>query len=119
MRGAPAQHFNLSHRFARHTIPVNPTSEWIVKWNPVGQHDRAARSAGAKAAQRNALGSWIRGPAAAATKQTEAGHLAQCVVKRDRGRCLEIFRTQHRNAGRSFPDASVRAGCGDGYSFGD
>src|SRR5207247_6776096 len=64
----------------RDAVPVHPAPERVVDRDTVEQHEGAARTARADAAERQALRCGVTDDARRAPEQAEAGHLAEEIV---------------------------------------
>ena len=79
------------HAGERHAGPVHPPAERIVERDAVEQDERAALTARADPAQRDALRGRLRHQAAGPAKEAERGHLPQHVVGEQRRRRFDRF----------------------------
>ena len=108
--GAAPDQIDSAHGLARDAVPVDPAPERIVERDAVLEHERAAGSARAHAAQRDALRGRVCHAAARPAKQGEPRDLAQGIVEGQGGGGREVLRPEHNRIGcrvaRAHPGAS-------------
>ena len=97
--GAAAHQLDGAHGLARDAVPIDPAPERIVERDAVLEHQRAAGSARAHAAQRDALRRGVRDAAARPAKQSEPGRLAQRIVEGQGGGGGEVLGPEHNRIG--------------------